>query len=144
MWCFKKLWSLLIVVCCTKNYPLSGLYPSFSIPKKNMSFQEQIKFPKFCVLSWIWHDGHGQEASNSKCNILPPLCCVLSSFIRNLISIKHASYWGLYMYIHVCIHFVNIPACEYCVLTWSLPLLLGWILHQLFRIYEHSSIHYLF
>jgi hypothetical protein len=71
LWCFKKFWSILIVVCCTKNYPLSGLYPLFSIPKKNMSFQEQIKFPKFCVLSRIWRDGHGQEASNSKCNILP-------------------------------------------------------------------------
>jgi hypothetical protein len=134
---FQKFWSILVVVCCTKNYPLSGLYPSFSIPIKNMSFQEQIRFPKFYVLSQIWHDGHGQEMSNSKCNILPPLCHVLSSFIRNLISIKHTPH--IEDCTCMCLYslcFMNIPVCEYCVLTWSLPPLLGWILHQLLRIYS--------
>jgi hypothetical protein len=142
LWCFFKFRTILIMVCCTRNYPLSGLYPSFRIPKKStcMSFQEQIKFSKCCVLSLIWCDGHGQEASNSKWNNLPPLWHVLCSFVRNLISIKHTSYQGLYMYLFVLTLWISLSVIT--VLTWLLPLLHRWMVHQLFRIYDHPSVHY--
>lgn len=122
---FPNFWALSIVQYSKKEHVISG---ANKVPKILCSFSNMMWWTrKRSKYLKVWY-----FSTTVSCIMF---ICQKFDFHKTYIILRTV-HW------HVCVHIMNIPVCECCVLTWPLTLLLGWILHQLFRIYGHSSIHY--